>query len=124
MRYTKIFATGLALTIAATSFATTAEARHRYRNHGDAFAAGVLGFTAGAFLGSAFAGPRYYYDDYEPRYYYDEPDYYYAPRAPVYYRQAPVYYRQAPPVIYREAPGYSDPCDAPTGSSKPAWAMC
>jgi hypothetical protein len=120
MRVTKILATGVALTIAATSLVTTADARHRWRHHhhGDAFAAGVLGFTAGAFFGGAFAGPRYgyYYDDYPDAYYYDEPDYYYAPAPRVYYRQAPVYHRQGS--------GYYDPCNVPVGSSKPANAMC
>jgi hypothetical protein len=118
----QILATGLALTIAATSLVTTADARNRHRHHGDAFAAGALGFAAGALLSGAFAGPRYYddyyYDDYPSAYYYDEPGYYYAP--------APrVYYRQAPPVYYRQGPGqYFDPCNVPVGSSKPANAMC
>lgn len=123
----KILAAGLALAITATSLVTTAEARHR-RHHGggEAFAAGVLGFTAGALLSGAFA-PRYsygysYYDDYPP-YYYDEPRYYYAPAPRRYYRQAPVYYRPGPG-YYRDGPGYYDPCNVPTGSSKPAHAMC
>ena len=122
MRVTKILATGVALTIAAASLVTTADARHRWHgHHGDAFAAGALGFTAGAFFGGAFAGPRYsydYYDDYPSAYYYDEPGYYYEPAPRVRYRQAPVYYREAPGSY-----GY-DPCDLPTGVSKPANAMC
>ena len=124
MRFPKILATGLALTIAATSLVSTADARKRHRHHGggEAFAAGILGFTAGALLGGAFAGPRYsngyYYDDYPSGYYYDEPRYdYYAPAPRVYYRQAPVYYRHAPG-------NYYDPCNVPVGSSKPANAMC
>ena len=118
MSIKKLFAAGLALAIGATSLITTADARHRWRhNHGDAFVAGALGFTAGALLSGAFA-PRYgyYYDDYPSAYYYDEPEYYYAPAPRVYYRQAPVFYRQGP--------GYYDPCNVPVGSSKPANAMC
>lgn len=122
MRFRKILATGLAVTIAAASFVNTADARHRRHNGGsDAFAAGVLGFTAGALLSGAFVGPRhshgYYYDDYAPGYYYEEPSYYYAPAPRVYYRQPPVYHRQAPGYYY-------DPCNVPVGSSKPANAMC
>jgi len=116
----QLLATGLALAVGATSLVTTADARDRHRHHGDAFAAGAVGFAAGALLSSAFAGPRYYddyyYDDYPSAYYYDEPDYY--------YRSAPrVYYRERP--VYRQAPGdYYDPCNVPVGSSKPANAMC
>lgn len=123
MRVMKILATGLALTIATTSLVSTADARHRRHNGGgEAFAAGVLGFTAGALLSGAFAGPRYshgyYYDDYAPGYYYyEEPSYYYAPAPRVYYRQPPAYHRQAPGYYY-------DPCNVPVGSSKPANAMC
>ena len=60
MAVKRILATGLAMTIAATSLIGTADARHRNRHHhhGDAFAAGVFGFAAGALLSGAFAGPR------------------------------------------------------------------
>lgn len=118
----KILIAGLAATITAASLVSTADA-HR-RNHGDAFAAGVFGLAAGALLSGAFYGPRYghyYDDDYPSAYYYDEPGYYYRPAPRVYYREAPVYYRQAP--RYYDGYGY-DPCDAPTGVSKPANAMC
>ena len=132
MAIKKILAAGLALTIGATSLVTTADARHRWRHHhGDAFAAGVLGFAAGAILSGAFApryryydcydGYSYYCDDYPRAYYYDEPRY---------YRPAPRYYAPEPRVYYRNAPRYYnggygyDPCDAPTGVSKPAHAMC
>jgi hypothetical protein len=129
MSVKNILAAGLALTIGATSLVTTADARHR-RHHGDAFIAGALGFTAGAFFGSALAprhryydcydGYSYYCDDYPRAYYYDEPRYY-AP-APRYYAPAPrVYYRNEP--RYDDGYGY-DPCDMPTGVSKPAHAMC
>ena len=116
----KILIAGLAVTITAASLVSTADARHR-RHHGDAFAAGVFGFAAGALLSGAFSGPRYgyyYEDDYPSAYYYDEPGYYYRPAPRVYYRDAPVY--------YRNAPGYygGGPCDSPDGSSKPAYAMC
>jgi hypothetical protein len=123
MAIKKMLAAGLALTIGATSLVTTADARHRWRhNHGDAFAAGVLGFTAGAILSGAFA-PRYRYD------YYDEYPYYYDDYPRAYYYDEPRYYRPAPRIYYREAPRYRngygyDPCDAPTGVSKPAHAMC
>jgi hypothetical protein len=121
MAIKNILAAGLALTIGATSLVTTADARHRWRHHhGDAFAAGALGFAAGAILSGAFA-PRY-------RYYYDEP-YYYDDYPRAYYYDEPRYYRPAPRIYYREAPRYRDgygydPCDAPTGVSKPANAMC
>jgi hypothetical protein len=120
-----ILAAGLALMIGATSLIGTADARHRYRHHhGDALAAGVFGLAAGALLSGAFYGPRYrYYDDYPSAYYYDEPGYYYEPAPRAYYRQAPVYYREAP-VYNRQGRGYYDPCDLPTGVSKPANAMC
>ena len=106
----KMFATGLALAIGAATLVTTADARHRWNHyhHGEAFAAGALGFTAGALIGGAFAGPRYgYYDDDYPAYYYDEPEYY-APRT--YYRTAPRY--------------YGGPCEHAGSTSAPAWAMC
>ena len=79
MRSIKTIATALALVMGATAFAGTAEAGHRHRHHGDALAAGIFGFAAGAILSSAFA-PRYYY------------------------QPAPVY--AAPPVIYGPTPAY------------------
>ena len=91
MRFIKTLTTGLVLTIAATSIASTADARHRHRGHrgGDAVAFGILGFTAGALLSGAFARPRYY-DYYEPAPIYAAP-----PR--VVYGPAPVYYSRPDP---------------------------
>jgi len=117
MQVKTIVASGLALTIAAASLVSTAEANHRRHHHGGAFAAGALGFAAGALLSGAFAPRGYYYDNYPRGYYYEEPGYYYAPAPRVYYRQAPVYHRQAPGYYY-------DPCNGSVGSSKPAHAMC
>lgn len=90
MRFTKSIAAGLALTVAAVSMVGSAEARHRrhHNNHGDAFAAGVFGFAAGAILSGAFAQPRYYY---QPR------RVYVAPPPPVLYSPAPVYYARPEP---------------------------
>lgn len=97
MRFMKTLAAGLALTIGATSLVGTAEARHRNR-HGDAVAAGILGFAAGAILSGALARPRYY----------------------EYYEPAPVY-RAPPPVAYNQAPVYYSPPDPWT----PEWyAYC
>ena len=90
MRFTKTLAAGLALTIGATSLVGTADARHRrHRGGGDAVAAGILGFTAGALLSGAFARPRYY-DYYEPAPVYAAPP-------PVVYGPAPVYYSRPDP---------------------------
>lgn len=114
MHLVKTLAAGLALTVAATAFVDTADARHR--RHGDTFAAGIFGFAAGALIGSALA-PRYpyaYYDQ-RPRYrYYEEPRYY----------DEPAYYYQPAPRAYYPAPEryYNSPCNSP--GSKPAWAMC
>ena len=88
MRFMKTLAAGLALTIGATSLVGTAEARHRNR-HGDAVAAGILGFAAGAILSGALARPRYYE-------YYERAPVYRAP-PPVAYNQAPVYYSRPDP---------------------------
>jgi hypothetical protein len=56
-------ALGVALTIAALP----AQAQHRWHRgygHGGAVGAGIAGFAAGALLGGAIAGSRYYdYDD-------------------------------------------------------------
>jgi hypothetical protein len=71
MRFTKPIAAALALTIAAVSMIGTAEARHRRHHHGDAFAAGLFGFAAGAMLR--------------------------APPPPVIYGPAPVYYARPEP---------------------------
>ena len=83
---------------------------HGGYHHGGAFAAGVLGFAAGALLGGAFApgyyGHPYYYNGYAP-------GYYYAPR--VYYHRPYGYYDNY----------YYGPCSLPAGQvSRPAWAMC
>jgi hypothetical protein len=118
MRFLKPLAAGLAVAIATTSFVGTADARSRH-HHGDAFAAGAIGFAAGAFL-SSLATPRYsrgyYYDDgYYDDAYYDEPGYYYAP--------APRAYYPAPEPYYRSSERYG-PCSSGSGTSRPAWAMC
>ena len=90
MRFMKTLAAGLALAIGATSLVGTADARHRYRNsHGDAVAAGILGFAAGAILSGALARPRYY-EYYEPAPVYRAPP-------PVAYNPAPVYYSRPDP---------------------------
>jgi hypothetical protein len=90
MRFMKPLAAGLALTIAATSLVGSAEARHRRHHHrGDALAAGILGFTAGALLSGALARPRYY-DYYEPAPVYRA-------RPPVVYETVPVYYSRPDP---------------------------
>lgn len=81
MRFIKTTAAALAFAIGATSFVASAVARHRH-HHGDALAAGIFGFAAGAILSSALA-PRYYY------------------------QPAPVY--AAPPVIYGTTPAYYAP---------------
>ena len=96
MRYMKPIAAGLALTFAALTFSAPAEAGHRHRGGGDAAAAGIIGFAAGAILGGALSGPRYnrgYYDDryYGDGYYYDQPDVVYVEPRPVYVQPAPVY---------------------------------
>jgi hypothetical protein len=90
MRFTKPIAAALALTIGAVSLIGSAEARHR-RHHGDAFAAGVLGFAAGALLTGALAQPRYYY---EPAPVYVAPP---PPPPPIVYEPAPVYYANPEP---------------------------
>jgi hypothetical protein len=109
MQLKTICTAGLALAIAGASMVSTADAQRRH-HHGFPFAAGALGFTAGAFFGSPFYGPRYSYYE-EPGYYYDEPGYYYEPAPRAYYRSSPGYYG-------------SGPCNLPTGTAKPAWAMC
>jgi len=96
MRLMKPLAATLALTVAALSFSTSAEAgrrHHRHHHGGDALAAGIFGFAAGAFIG-ALSQPRYpYYGYYDPA-----PTYYYEP--------APVYLAPPPPVVYQQAPVY------------------
>lgn len=105
MRFTKSIAAALAVTVGALSFTGAAEAGRRDRdrvivrnnhyyhdNHrGNGLAAGVIGFGAGAILGSALAAPRYY-----------------SP-APVYVTPAPVYV--APVVVYEAwTPGWYSYC--------------
>jgi hypothetical protein len=85
MRFMKPIAAGLALAIGATALVGTAEARHRH-HHGDALAAGIFGFAAGAILSGALSQPRYYY---EPAPIYAAP--------PVTYGPGPVYYEQPEP---------------------------
>jgi hypothetical protein len=127
MRFTKILATGLALTIAATSFVSTADAgRRNRRHHGDAFAPGL-------FLASQLE--RYWAERsvdraidtatihtiiiiaiMRPGYYYQEPRYYYAPPPRIYYHRVPEYYGPS---------DYYGPCSIPGGSrSRPAYAWC
>ena len=91
MRFTKSISAALALMMGAAAFTGAAEARHRHRHGGgDAVAAGIIGFGAGAILGGALAQPRYS----EPRYY---PGTVYVEPAPVYVRPARVYtYAPAP----------------------------
>lgn len=92
MRFTRTIAAALALSVGALTLAGSAEARdrdNRWRHHdrhhhnsGAPYAAGAVGFAAGAILGSALSQPRYYY---EPAPVYVEPRYV-APRyvAPTY----------------------------------------
>ena len=105
MRMTKSIAAALALTIGAVSFSGAADARHRYRHGGgDALAAGIIGFGAGAILGGALSQPRY---GYYPGPVYVEP-------APVYVAPAPVYVRPAPVYTYAPAawtPEWYDYCE-------------
>jgi hypothetical protein len=106
MRFIKPIAATLALAIGAVSLTSAAEARHRHR-HGDAFAAGIAGFAAGALLG-ALSQPRY------PRY----PSYYYYEPAPVYVAPPPrvYYYQQPAPAYYNSVqpwtPEWYAYCDA------------
>jgi hypothetical protein len=94
MRFTKIIATALAVTVGALTFTGSAEARHRHHHHGgDALAAGAFGFAAGAIIGGALSQPRYY----EPAPYYYEPGPVYVQPAPVYVQPAPVYYGRPAP---------------------------
>ncbi len=104
MRFMKSMAAALAVTVGALSLAETAEAGRRdrvvrnnyyYQNNdrGNSLAAGVIGFGAGAILGSALAAPRYY-----------------SP-APVYVAPAPVYISPAPVVVYQAwTPGWYSYC--------------
>ncbi len=110
MRFMKPTAAALALAIGALSFSGVAEARHRHHgNGGDALAAGIFGFAAGAILSGALSQPRYsngYYYDYEPA------PVYVVPPPPVVYRPAyqpaPVYYAGPQPWT----PEWYDYCDA------------
>jgi hypothetical protein len=84
----KSIAAALAVAIGAVSFATSAEAGRRHHHHhgGDALAAGIFGFAAGALI-TSLAQPRYVYD-------------------PYYYQPAPVY-AQPPVYSYQPAPVYN-----------------
>jgi len=153
MRLIKPAAATLAIAMAATTFASTADAQrhhrffhhHRSFHHGGAFGAGVAGFAAGALLGSLTTPSYGYYGDYydygyAPGYYYQRPTYY-APRA--YYRAPRTYYRTprayySTPRAYYTAPRayYSTPrsrvrgyeqygCSGSDGAvSRPANALC
>jgi hypothetical protein len=101
MRFMKTIAAAAAVSLAALSFAGTAQAEryHRYYHHhdnGGAVAAGIFGLAAGAIVGSALSQPRYIYctDGYRsypcpaPA---PEPVYVAPPPAP-YYEPAPAAY--------------------------------
>lgn len=97
MRFMKPVATALAVTVGALTFAPSAEAGHRHRHHrggGDAAAAGIIGFAAGAILGGALSAPRYGHGHHGGGYY--EPDVVYVEPAPVYVQPAPAYYAVEP----------------------------
>lgn len=86
MRLMKSTAAALAVTLGALTFAAPAEAGHRRwdrHNGGNVAAAGIVGFAAGAIVGSALSQPRYY----RP--------------APVYVAPPPVYVAPAPVVVYQ-----------------------
>ena len=111
MRMMKPVAAALAVTLTALTFAGSAEARDRryYRSNGGDVAAGaILGLAAGALIGSALSGPRYY----EPAPVYvapPPPPVYYAP-APVYVQPAPVYVQPAPVVYVAWTPEWYSYC--------------
>jgi hypothetical protein len=126
MRFMKPVATALAVTVGALTFATSAEAGHRHRHHrggGEAAAAGIIGFAAGAILGGALSGPRYdhgyhsggYYDGgyYNGGYY--EPEAVYVEPAPVYVQPAPAYYAVEP-----WTPEWYDYCESKYRSFNPS----
>lgn len=98
MRLMKSTAAALAVTLGVLTFAAPAEAGHRRwdrHNGGNAAAAGIFGFAAGAIVGGALAQPRYY-----------------AP-APVYVAPAPVYVAPAPVVVYQAwTPAWHGHCRA------------
>lgn len=86
---------GMAAALLLVSGTHTSDAgSYWHRNGSGIAAAGIIGFAAGAVIGSALSGPRYYggYGYYAPRAYY-APRVYFAPRAyPVAPRyHAPVY---------------------------------
>jgi len=113
-----VFADGLC---AKATFASSAEAgdrrwRHHRHNGGEAAAAGIIGFAAGAILGGALSGPRYYSRGYYDRGYYNDDYYgYYGEPDVVYVEPAPVYVQPQP--VYRYAmepwtPEWYAYCDA------------
>lgn len=57
MNFTRTIAAAAALSVGTLGFAGSAEAGHRH-HHGDAVAAGVVGFAAGALIGGALARPQ------------------------------------------------------------------
>jgi hypothetical protein len=97
MPFAKTVALALSLTIGALSLAGNVEAHHRW----DHAAAGAVGFSAGALLGSALARPQYY-----------TPAWVYATPAP-----APVIYGYSPwpPVWYTYCRGKFRSFDPNTG---------
>jgi hypothetical protein len=121
MRFTKPIATALALSVGALTFAGSAEAGERWKRHrhhdngGEAVAAGIIGFAAGAILGGALSQPRYGYGYYEPDVVYVEPAPVYAEPAPVYVRPAPVYAHALQPW----SPDWYAYCDAKYRSFNP-----
>jgi len=99
MRLMKPTAAVLATAIAALSFSSAAQADYRYRhyrhhhNGGDALAAGIFGFAAGAIVAGALSQPRYYYYD-------EAPVYYAPPPPPVAYQPVTAYYQPWTPEWY------------------------
>jgi hypothetical protein len=80
-------AASLVVALGAAALPATANAGggwyyNNYNNNGAAVATGIIGFAAGAIVGSALSGPRYYAP--QPYAYQPRPVYNYQP-APVYY---------------------------------------
>ena len=89
MRLIRPFAAAMAMSVAALTFAPSAEAGHRDRHRGKALVAGMFGLAAGAMIAGALSQPRYRY--YEPG------PVYVAPPPPPGYGPAPVYYERPQP---------------------------
>ncbi len=113
MRFTKIIATALAVTVGALSFAGSAEARkrqehiwrphhggghhhghhNRHYGYGGYYGAGAFGFAAGALIGSALSRPYYYAPAPAPIYVAPAPVYVYQPWTPAWYSYCDGKYR-------------------------------